>query len=264
MEGPYISALDGYRGAHRLDAVRPPSVDEFERWQDACDGLVGLVTMSPHFANSEEYIGYLTARGVLVSIGHTHASGDQINAAVRAGARISTHLGNGIPLKLDRHPNPIWSQLADDRLSASFIADGHHLPGETFKAMLQAKGLERSFLVSDLVTFGGLPTGIYEGPSGDVELTNDGRLQAVTSRLLAGATVPLAVCIGRAIRMTGRPLSEVIRMITEIPGRFAKGRGRMAVGDRADIVRFRFAEGQEVISVHDVWLAGQPMATAIS
>ena len=64
--------------------------------------------------------------------------------------------------------------------------------------------------------------------------------------------------------MTGRPLSEVIRMITQIPGRFAKGRGRMAVGDRADIVRFRFAEGQEVISVHDVWLAGQPMATAIS
>jgi N-acetylglucosamine-6-phosphate deacetylase len=260
VEGPHISSLDGYRGAHPRDAVRPPSVQEFERWQAACDGLVGLVTMSPHFMNSVEYIAHLTKCGVHVSIGHTHASHHQIKAAVDAGARLSTHLGNGIPIKLDRHPNPVWSQLAEELLTASFIADGHHLPAETLKAMVQAKGLDRSFLVSDAVTFAGMPAGNYTAPVGAVELTTDGRLHMVGSQLLAGAAFPLSSCIGRAVRMTGRPLNEVVRMATENPGRFAKNRGRLQQGTRADIIRFRWAQGDEAPSIQDVWLAGEAMA----
>jgi N-acetylglucosamine-6-phosphate deacetylase len=108
MEGPHISPIDGYRGAHPQESVRPPSLAEFDRWQEACGGLVGLVTLSPHFEESEEYISSLTARGVHVSIGHTHASPEQIRNAVVAGARLSTHLGNGIAPQIPRHPNPIW------------------------------------------------------------------------------------------------------------------------------------------------------------
>jgi N-acetylglucosamine-6-phosphate deacetylase len=264
VEGPHISPLDGYRGAHPFEAVRPPSLQEFERWQAACNGLVGIVTLSPHFPNSEEYISALVDRGVHVAIGHTHASSAQIHAAVHAGARLSTHLGNGIAPQLDRHPNPIWSQLADDRLTAGFIADGHHLPADTLKAMVQAKGLDRSFLVSDAVTLAGLPAGHYISPvGGAVELTAKGRLQLVGSQVLAGAAFPLITCVGRAVKMMRRPLAEVLQMATEHPGRFAGGRGRLIPGGRADIFRFRWTDETTPLTIEDVWLAGEPVPITV-
>lgn len=255
VEGPHISPLEGYRGAHSQLHIRPPSREEFDHWQHACGDLVGLVTMSPHYDDSGSYIASLVSRGVHVSLGHTHASTDQIQRAVDAGARLSTHLGNGLASTLPRHPNPIWSQLAEERLTASFIADGHHLPAETLKAMVQAKGIEQSFLVSDTVALAGMPPGFYMTPvGGDVELNADGKLSLRDSTALAGATVPLAQCIGKAVRMTGCSLREILRMATEIPGRFAGNRGQIVVGGRADLIRFRWAD--EVI-VQDVWLNGQ-------
>src|SRR5260370_33365631 len=113
-----------------------------------------MVTRSPHFPESVDYICAPVERGIHVSLGHTHASHQQIEVAVRAGARLSTHLGNGISLRVDRHPNPLWCQLAEDRLTASFIADGHHLPAETLRSMVRAKGLDRCRLGSDLVALG--------------------------------------------------------------------------------------------------------------
>ncbi|MGO4514851.1 N-acetylglucosamine-6-phosphate deacetylase [Terriglobus sp. 2YAB30_2] len=255
VEGPHISPVDGYRGAHSREFVRPPSLAEFERWQAASGGLVGLVTLSPHFDRSDEYISALVSRGVHVAIGHTHASPEQIQNAVDAGARLSTHLGNGIPQQIARHPNPIWSQLADDRLSASFIADSHHLPAETLKAMVHAKGLERSLLVSDTVALAGMPPGIYTAPiGGRVELSPSGRLSMEGTTTLAGAAIPLVHCIGKAVRMTGRSLSEVLSMATANPGRFACGRGLLQEGVRADLICFRWT-GE--IAIHDVWLAGE-------
>ncbi len=255
VEGPHISPLEGYRGAHPQEHIRPPSLDEFDRWQQACGDLVGMVTMSPHYDDSEQYIAGLVARGIHISLGHTHASTDQIQRAVEAGARLSTHLGNGLAATLPRHPNPIWGQLAEERLTASFIADGHHLPAETFKAMVQAKGIDQSFLVSDMVALAGMPPGFYTAPvGGDVELSEDGKLSLRGSTALAGATVPLAQCIGKAVRMSGRPLHEILRMATEIPGRFAGNRGRISIGSSADLIRFRWTG--ELI-VQDVWLKGQ-------
>lgn len=260
VEGPHISPLEGYRGAHRQDCVRPPSLAEFQRWQDACGGLVGMVTMSPHWPDSEEYIAALVSSGVYVSIGHSHASHEQIQRAVDAGARLSTHLGNGIATMLERHPNPIWSQLAEDRLTSCFIADGHHLPVETLKAMVCAKGVSRSILVSDAVALAGMPPGHYTTPvGGKVELSPQGRLSVEGTTTLAGSALPLVDCIGRAARMTGRPLSEVLAMATEHPGRFTGGRGCLRVGARADIFRFQWTDR---IVVEDVWLAGALMHTA--
>jgi N-acetylglucosamine-6-phosphate deacetylase len=261
VEGPHISPLDGYRGAHPLEDVRPPSVSEFDRWQAACEGLVGLVTLSPHFPGSEEYIAALTERGVHVSIGHTHASAAQIRAAVDAGARLSTHLGNGIALQLDRHLNPMWPQLADDRLTASFIADGHHLSAEVLQAMVHAKGLDRSILVSDAVALAGMPPGRYDTPvGGQVELSADGRLSMAGARTLAGAAVPLVFCIGEAVRLTGLPLGLVLQMATANPGAFAKDRGRLVPGARADFFTFRWDTRKSVVRIEQVWLAGNQIS----
>lgn len=266
VEGPSISPRDGYRGAHPVEWVRPPSIAEFDRWQEACGDLVGMVTLSPHGSGSSEYIRALRERGVYVSLGHSHASNAQIEAAVDAGASLSTHLGNGIAPQIDRHPNPIWSQLADDRLMASFIADGHHLPAEALKAMVSAKGLERSILVSDTVALAGMAPGKYVAPVGGcVELSAKGRLSMEGTSTLAGAVVPLLGCVGRAVQMTGLPLADVIAMATENPGRFVGcrgGRGRLLPEERADLIRFRWDAQSSVATIEDVWLAGEPIDLA--
>ncbi len=255
VEGPSISPLDGYRGAHPVDAVRAPSIAEFDRWQNAAGGIVGMVTLSPHFNESVEYIAALVKRGVHIAIGHTHASAEQIARAVGAGASLSTHLGNGIAREIPRHSNPIWSQLADDRLTATFIADGHHLPPDVLRVMLRGKGVGRSVLVSDSVALAGIPAGTYITPvGGHVELHSDGRLCVFGSELLAGSTASLAQCIGHVVRVAKVPLSDALAMTTANPGRFASGRGQLAIGSRADLVRFRF---NEEVLIEDVWLAGE-------
>jgi N-acetylglucosamine-6-phosphate deacetylase len=255
IEGPHISLLDGYRGAHPADAVRAPSIAEFDRWQNAAGGIVGMVTMSPHFAESVEYIAALVKQGVHVAIGHTHASAEQIVRAVDAGASLSTHLGNGIAQEIPRHRNPIWTQLADDRLTATFIADGHHLPQDVLKVMLLTKGVGRSVLVSDSVALAGMPAGTYITPvGGRVELHPDGRLCVFGSELLAGSTASLTQCIGHVVRMTKMPLSDALAMATANPGRYVRGRGQLATGSRADLVRFRCIDE---VFIEDVWLAGE-------
>ncbi len=260
VEGPNISPLDGYRGAHSAVAIRPPSIAEFERWQEAAGGIVGIVTLSPHFDRSAEYIAALVKRDVHVAIGHTHATPDQISSAVEAGARLSTHLGNGIALEIPRHSNVLWRQLAEPRLTATFIADGHHLPWDVLKVMLRAKGVGRSVLVSDSVALAGMPAGVYDSPvGGRVELRRDGKLCVFGSEMLAGSTASLAQCIDRAMRMTGLPLHDALDMATANPGRFMGGRGRIAVGSRADLVRFRRSDD---IYVADVWLAGERVSEA--
>ncbi|MBY8880297.1 N-acetylglucosamine-6-phosphate deacetylase [Actinacidiphila acidipaludis] len=260
LEGPHISDQEGPRGVHDPAFVRPPSTAEFDAWQRAGDGLVGMVTVSPHHAGIKAYIADLTARGVHVAIGHTHADGEQVRAAVAAGARLSTHLGNGAHAVLPRHPNYLWAQLACDDLTAGFIADGHHLPDDTLRAMLRAKGLSRALLVSDAVALAGLAPGRYETPvGGHVDLTPDGRLTAAGTPYLAGAVAGLADGVARAVRAAGIGLHEALALATVRPGRFAGGRGRFAVGAPADLFRFAWAPGDATLAVDAVWVQGTQM-----
>ena len=260
VEGPYIAAEDGPRGAHAREHVRPPSIAEFERWQTASDNLVGLVTISPHSNEALEYIAALARKGVLTAIGHSAASPAQIHAAADAGATLSTHLGNGLGSPLPRHPNLLWAQLADDRLTATFIADGHHLPADTLKTMLRAKTIDCSILVSDAVALGGMPVGIYNTDvGGEVEVTADGRVAGGPSnaRFLAGAYLPLMNGIANAACIEGVSLGDAIRMATENPGNFAGRRGRLRVGADADLIRFHWEAGSKTLQIETVLTQGQ-------
>ncbi len=259
IEGPHISPEDGYRGAHPREHVRPPSLAEFDRWQQACGNLVGMVTMSPHYEDSAEYIAGLVARGVHVAIGHTAATPAQIRAAVDAGARLSTHLGNAIPRELPRHPNLLWTQMADDRLTATLIADGHHLPADTLKVIVRAKSLSRAILVSDAVALAGMPPGLYDTPIGGcVELHADGRLNLAGSPFLAGATLPLKEMIPKAMAMCGISLADALRMATENPGRFTGGHGLLRAGASADLIRFTTSGGK--LHLKTVMVRGETIA----
>jgi N-acetylglucosamine-6-phosphate deacetylase len=220
MEGPYISPEDGYRGAHARAFVRGADVDDFRRRQDAAEGRIRLVTLAPEVEGALPLVEHLVKGGVRVAIGHTGATGAQIADAASAGATLSTHLGNGCPSLLPRHPNVIWEQLGEDRLLASFIVDGHHLPPATVRSMVRAKTPSRSILVTDAIAAAGMPPGRYTLAGQEVELSPSGRVAAPGASNLAGSALRLDVAIGNTVRFTGLPLEDVMPMASTRPAEY--------------------------------------------
>ena len=219
LEGPYISAADGPRGAHPLEHVRDPDWDEFQRWQDSAEGKITIVTLAPEKKGAIPFIKKLVATGIVVALGHTAASGDDIHAAIDAGARLSTHLGNGAHAFIRRHPNYIWEQLGADELWASLIVDGHHLPPTVAKSMIRAKTLDRCLLVSDAVALAGMKPGIYQFAGKSVELTAERCVRLVGTEYLAGSAIELARGIENSVRFAGISLSEAVSLATLQPTR---------------------------------------------
>jgi N-acetylglucosamine-6-phosphate deacetylase len=247
LEGPFISPEDGPRGAHPKQHVRPPDWDEFRRLQDAAQGLVKLLTISPEYNASPDVIRRVADSGVLVAIGHTLATSDQIKAAVDAGARMSTHLGNGAHPLIRRHPNYIWDQLAEDRLVASLIVDGHHLPPAVVKSMIRAKTESRIVLVSDITSMGGMSAGKYQTRLGDLEVLPSGKLvPAGQPGILAGASQPIHLCVANVMRFAGVDLQTAIDMASLGPARLiGLDHPGLAVGAPANLVLFEMPDGDE-------------------
>ncbi len=215
LEGPYISPIDGYRGAHPFDAVRDPDWDEFLRFQDAAEGRIVLMTLAPELPGAIEFIEKAVACGVTIAIGHTAADGPTLRAAADAGATLSTHLGNGIASPLPRHPNPIWEQAAIDTLSASFIADGHHIDPSTLKVLVRAKTPRRTILVSDASPLAGLPPGTY----GPWAVHPSGKIIVAGTPYLAGSNQGLEVGLNNLILATGLGFPEAFATVTTNPAR---------------------------------------------
>jgi len=176
IEGPFISSVDGPRGAHPKEFVCAPDWHLMQHWQEAAEGLIKIITLSPEWENVNEFIEQCVKHNILVFIGHTNATHQQLLDAVSAGASLSTHLGNGMHPVITRHPNYLWSQLADDRLGASIIADGFHLPAEVIHVFQKVKN-EKLLLVSDSVSLAGMPPGDYDlHIGGQVTLSKEGKL----------------------------------------------------------------------------------------
>jgi N-acetylglucosamine-6-phosphate deacetylase len=189
---------------------------------------------------------------------------------VDAGARWSTHLGNGAHALMRRHPNYIWDQLAEDRLSAGFIFDGHHLPPEVMRTFVRAKGVERTVLVSDAVFIAGLPPGRYQlFDGGEVDLHETGRLDLAGTPLLAGATTALPACLANAIRYAGVTIPDAVRMVTANPSRLlglpvAAGRESLRAGMAANLTSFRRSETSGEVEVVRTILEGADVYAAPS
>ena len=227
VEGPWISPFDGPRGAHPKAHVRAPSIEEFRRFQAAAEGGIRLVTLSPEHEEAPEVIEHMVSDGVVVSIGHTAANASQIEAAVAAGATMSTHLGNGAHSSVPRHDNYIVQQLVDDRLYAGLIVDGIHLPPAFARLALRAKGQGLSILVTDAVAPAHCKPGIYRLGEQEVELSPDHRVQLRNSGRLAGSALSMDRGIENAMRFEGYSAYTATRLATSNPA------AAMGLGDRS-------------------------------
>ncbi|MEI2722219.1 MAG: amidohydrolase family protein [Verrucomicrobiota bacterium] len=220
MEGPYIAEADGPRGAHPRAHVRAAALDDFQRRQEAAEGRIVLVTLAPEVDGAMPLIEHLVASEIRVAIGHTAAEPQQIRDAIRAGATLSTHLGNGCARVLPRHSNFIWEQLAADELMASLIVDGHHLPPATVKTIIRAKTPARTILVTDAVAAAGQPPGIYEIGGAKVTLSADGQVRDSVGWWLAGSALTLDQAVANTVKFTGLPVEVVLAMASTQPANY--------------------------------------------
>jgi len=250
LEGPYISPEKGFRGAHLEKYIRKPNWEEFAGLQEISGNRIRLVTVAPEMEGAIPFIHYCARSGVLVSLGHHNGSSEQIRQAADAGASLSTHLGNGCANMIDRHNNPLWPQLAEDRLSITIIADGFHLNQDELKCFYRMKGLERTILVSDALDLAGLPPGIYIRGEREVLLTPD-VIKFPAENVLAGAATPLSKSVSNMMNFTRCSLPDAIRMASTNPARLLglDDLGEISPGKRADLIIFHMTdEGLEILS----------------
>ena len=251
LEGPYISAVDGYRGAHPLEFVRKPDWNEFLQLYKASGEKILLITVAPEIEDAFEFIRKCRELGIVVSLGHHNGTAGQIKQAIDIGAGLATHLGNGCANMVNRHHNPIWPQLADNCLMISFIADGFHLPPEMLQVFYKTKGVENIIITSDITSYAGLPAGTYRIKSGQsVEKTVDGNLQfSGQEGGLYGSASPLRNGVAHIMKVTGCGLVNAIQMTTLNPAlvHHLIDRGVLEAGKRADIILFTMEDEKMVI-----------------
>ena len=260
LEGPYVSSADGPRGAHDAQYVRDPDYSEFRELQEASRGSIVMLTLAPERKGAIAFIEKLVADGICVGIGHSEADPDTIDRAVQAGARVSTHLGNGSHVLIPRLRNYIWEQLARDELYAGIISDGFHLPPSVVKVFFRAKGLDRLILVSDAAFLGGCEPGIYKWGNIDVEVFPDGHLGLPGTEVLAGAGQLLDWSIAHFHRFTGVSVADTIELCTRTPAALLDMRKqvtqRLQVGEPANIVEFEYSESDSRLRVQRTITAG--------
>ncbi len=245
LEGPFISGDDGPRGAHDKRFISLPDIDLLKEWQENCNGMIRLVTLAPELLGASTFISKCIEMGITVSIGHTNANSDQIRDAVRAGARLSTHLGNGAHLLLSRHPNYLWDQLAEEYLWTSIIADGFHLPDNFMKVVMKVKGTH-TILISDSTKYAGMQPGKYQSLiGGSVALNSEGRLYMTENpKLLAGSAKTLIDCLNYLLGRNICPLRNAWDMASVFPAQFIEPDSTYGLqkGSVADIVLFKLVE----------------------
>jgi N-acetylglucosamine-6-phosphate deacetylase len=256
LEGPYLSPEDGPRGVHPRDAIRPPSWDEVERLQEACRGRIRCMTLAPEREGAIPFIEKAVEKGIVIGLGHTAATEAVLEDAFRAGARLSSHLGNAGPAFFPDRDNVIQKQLSMDGMMASIIVDGLHLPGGVVKDYIRAKGAERILLTTDSMAGATAPAGRYTLGDLEVDVSPDDRSARLpgTSRL-AGSTLTMDQAITNVIRFAGVDLAAAIQMAGQNGNKlFPELGGGLAPGSPANIVLFEY--GEKVI-IKETWVNGE-------
>lgn len=196
VEGPFISEQDGARGAHNSEWVRKPDKNFLDKLYEWSGENIKLLTIAADVEGADELCRYATDKlGITVSLGHQMATDEDLELSVASGARSLTHLGNGLPRMLPRHHNPLWAGLANDRLTAMIIADGHHIPPSIIKTVIRTKGISKVIVVSDASPIAGLPPGEYNTLGNEVILEDSGRLYNPKTGYLVGSSSTMLDCM---------------------------------------------------------------------
>lgn len=260
LEGPYISPIAGFRGAHLEKYIKAPDWAEFQELQKAANGGIRLITLAPELEGAIPFIRKCVESGVIVSLGHHNGSAEEVALAVEAGAKLSTHLGNGCANEINRHHNPLWPQLSNDALTISIIADGFHLTREEVRTFYKAKGVDKTILVSDALDLAGLPPGEYTRGERTLLLTPN-VVKLPKENVLAGAASPISKCVGKVMEYTECSLKDAIQMASTNPADFfgLKTLGKIEPNKRADLILFTMENN--AMTIKQTYVNGESVFT---
>jgi len=223
IEGPFISPIAGYRGAHPVDAIRPAEVDLMKRLLDAADGLAKLVTLAPEYDPGLRTTKMLSQMGIRISAGHTNASLEQLQEAIDSGLSMFTHLGNGCPMQLHRHDNIVQRALSlCDELVLMFIADGAHVAFPALGNYLRMAGIDRCIVVTDAVAPAGKGAGRFKFGRWDILIGEDLVVRAPDGSHLVGSALSMPQAMRRLIECVGLTREQALKLTVHNP--------RMALG----------------------------------
>jgi N-acetylglucosamine-6-phosphate deacetylase len=261
--GPYFAPAA--RGCHPAGPLRAPTPAEYEHYLDYA-GDIATATVAPELPGAEAFVRACRARGVRCNAGHSHATFDQVEAAVGWGVRHVDHLfcamsdrgrlrqGQPFPMR----GGVLEATLFFDELTTEVIADGYHLQRELLLLAYKVKGPDRLALVTDSSRALDMPDGPYVfGPAdgGEPILRRGGVGVTPDGAGLASGVAGMDDCVRTFRRLTGVPLPEVVRMASLTPARVAGWGhevGSIAPGKRADLLVL-----DEDLVVREVYLAGQ-------
>lgn len=213
LEGPYISR--DKRGAQPEEAIRVPNQEEVAQLIDTGEGAIKIVTLAPELPGALELIQYLVDQNVVVSIGHTAATYEQVIQAIDAGARRASHLFNGMTAFHHRHPGAVGAVLTRDEVYAEVILDGLHLHPAAVEVVLRSKGLSKVSLVTDAIAAAGVGDGTYTG-FGNQKISVKNGIATLDGGILAGSTLRMNRAVKNAVQMLGLSLDQAIKLASQI------------------------------------------------
>lgn len=247
LEGPFLAPAKS--GAHDPAALRPPDLPLTQRFVDAAQGALSMLTLAPELPGALPVIDYLARARVLVSAGHTAADFAGMQRAMAAGLRCVTHAGNasdwphrapGALGFLASEPGVVGTLLAEPELPCGIIMDGFHFHPALLAPLVRLKGTDRVLLVSDASTVAGCAPGEYA--SGGLRVTIHAAGFATSGRgggWLAGSIITLLEALQRAMNLAGIPLHQAVHMASLGPARLLgidNRKGTLAPGADADLL----------------------------
>jgi N-acetylglucosamine-6-phosphate deacetylase len=225
LEGPFLNPAPGYAGCHPAAAMTGPDETLLERIAAGIGTPIRLLTLAPELPSATRLIGWAVRHGMVVAMGHTAADHETVLRAAAAGATLSTHLGNALPQPQPKFLNPLMAQLAEDRLHASFIADGIHVPMHALGVLLRAKGIEQSILVTDATSAADTAPGFYEFAGMRIEHAADGSVREPGSAVLAGSALRLDQAVRNVVAWGFAGAGQAIAMASANPAALLRWSG---------------------------------------
>jgi N-acetylglucosamine-6-phosphate deacetylase len=238
LEGPFLS--HARRGVHPPEYLLAPTLPLFEQFWQAARGRIRMMTIAPELEGAPEVIAEAARRGVCVSLGHSDADFSASERGIAAGARHTTHTFNAMrPLShntLDhRNPGILGAVLTDRRVSADLIADGIHLDPAIVKLIAEAKGPERTVLITDAISATGMPDGRYRLGAFEVDVREG---KCTRNGSLAGSVLTMDRAVQNLARFAEWDLPQAVAAASRNPARVARfaNKGVLTAGADADFV----------------------------
>jgi len=233
LEGPFIAPA--HKGAQPLEYVAKPDVETFKAYNEASGNAIKIVTLAPEMEGAEELVAYLTANGIVSSIGHTGAKCADIEKAIANGASNVTHTYNAQTALHHREIGTVGSAMLFDQLNCELIADTIHVSVPAMKLLVKNKSADKVSLITDAMRAKGIPDGVSELGGQVVYVKNgEARLEDGT---LAGSVLRMNRAVQNVVTKVGVPFTQAIDYATINPARMLKidgETGSIAVGKRAD------------------------------